>query len=152
NERMHAFFLERGDLAAISPIDDVDLRVAVDVAHEAHAARAQNAALTIEHQGRPEVDVTLDAVTVKYPPGEFHPALVGPERIREVLQRTFAAFVAHRTIERVIDEQELEHARARFDDLRRARADDHAVRADSRAGGLQLRHLLNLDDTHAARS
>ena len=44
---------------------------------------------------------------------------VGPERVREILQRTFAALVAHRAVERVIDEQELEHAGARLDDLRR---------------------------------
>src|SRR3990170_653657 len=79
DERMHAGFLEGRDLAAVSPIDDVDLRVAVDVAHEEHAARAQDAALTIEHQRRPEIDVTLDTVTIEYPAGEFHAALAGPE-------------------------------------------------------------------------
>src|SRR5438477_9164834 len=122
-ERAHAFFLERRDLAAISPIDDVDLRVAVDVAHEPHAARTQDTALPIEHQRWSEIDVTLDTVTVEYPPGEFHAAVVGPERVGAVLQRTFAACVSHWTVERVIDEQEFEHAGARFDDLGRPRAD-----------------------------
>ena len=46
-------------------------------------------------------------------PREFHAALVRAERVREILQRTFAALVAHRAVERVVDEQELEHARAR---------------------------------------
>src|SRR5438105_15342766 len=109
---MDAFFLERRDLAAVAAIDDVDLSIAVDVAHEAHAPRTQNAALTIEHQRRPEVDIAPDAVSIEHTAGEFHAALVGAERVREVLQRTFAAFVADRTVERMIDEQELEHARA----------------------------------------
>ena len=112
---MHPFFLERRDLAAVSSIDDIDLRIAVDVAHEAYAARAQNAALPIEHQRGPEIDVAPDAVAVEDPAGEFHAALIGPERVREVLQRTLSALVAHRAVERVIDEQEFEHARTRFD-------------------------------------
>ena len=58
-QRMHALLLERGDLAAVAAIDDVDLRVAVDLAHEADAARAEDAAVAVEHQGRPEVDVAL---------------------------------------------------------------------------------------------
>src|SRR5690606_25554109 len=39
-QRVHALFLERRDLAAVPAVDDADLRVAVDLAHEAHAARA----------------------------------------------------------------------------------------------------------------
>src|SRR5947207_9153334 len=38
NKRVHAFLLEGRDLAAVAAVDDVDLRVAVDVLHEAHAA------------------------------------------------------------------------------------------------------------------
>src|SRR4029077_20125810 len=45
NQRMDAFFLERRDLAAVAAVDDVDLRIAVHVAHESHAPRAQDAAL-----------------------------------------------------------------------------------------------------------
>ena len=111
---MHAFFLERRDLAAVAAIDDVDLRVAFDVAHEADAARAEDAAVAVEHQRRPEVDVGLHAFAVERPARKLHPALVGSERVREVLQRALAALVADRTVERMVDQQELEDsARAR---------------------------------------
>ena len=56
-QRVHAFLLEGRDLAAVAAIDDVDLGVAVDVAHEPDAARAEDAALAVEHQRRAEVDV-----------------------------------------------------------------------------------------------
>ena len=44
------------------------------------------------------------------------------ERVREILQRALAALVAHRAVERVIDEQELEDAGARLRRLGVARA------------------------------
>jgi hypothetical protein len=52
----------------------------------------------------------------------------------------------------MVDEEELEDACAGLDDLGGLGVDDHAVGADRRAGGLQLRHLLHLDDADAARS
>ena len=54
---MNALLLERRDLAAVAAIDDVDLRVGLDLAHEPDAPRAQDAAVAVEHQRRPEVDV-----------------------------------------------------------------------------------------------
>ena len=151
-QRVHALFLERRDLAAVAAVDDVDLRVAVDVAHEPHAARAEDAAVAVQHQRRPEVDVGLHAVAVELAARKFHPALVGPELVGEILKRTLAAFVAHRTVERVIHEQELEHAGARVDDFLGPRRHHHAFGADGRARRLQLRHLLDLDDADAARA
>ena len=50
----------------------------------------------------------------------------------------------------MVDQQELEHAGARLDDVGRLRVDDHAVGAGRRARRLQLRHLLDLDDADAA--
>ena len=87
------------------------------VAHEADAARAEDAALAVQHQRRAEIDVAPHALAVEHAARELHPALVRPERVREVLQRALAAFVAHRAVERVIDQQELEHAGPRGDDL-----------------------------------
>ena len=110
---------ERRDLAAVAAVGDADLRVAVDLAHEPHAPRAEDAAIAIEHQRRSEIDVGLHALAVEHPPRKLHPAALGPERVREILQRALAALVAHRAIERVVREQELEHARARGLDLRR---------------------------------
>src|SRR5206468_12005690 len=96
-----AFFLKRRDLTAVAAIDDVDLGVAVHFAHEPYAARAQDAAVAIEHQRRSEIDVGLDAVAVEHPPWKFHAALIASERVGEILQRALAALVAHRTIERM---------------------------------------------------
>ena len=147
---MNTLFLERRDLAAVSAVDDVDLRVALDVAHEPHAPRAQNAPLTVQHERRAEVDVAFHALAVEHAPRELHPALVGPEGVRKILQRALAAFVAHRAIERVVDEQKFEDAGPRRDDIVAPRRHDHPVRADRRTRRLQFRHLLNLDDADAA--
>ena len=149
-QRVHALFAERRDFAAVAAIDDADLRVAVDLAHESHTPRAQDAAVAVQHEGRTEIHVGLDAFAVEHSPREVHPARRRPEGIREVLKRALAALVAHRAVERVIDEQELEDAGARGRRFGVAGRDDHAVRADRRARGLQLRHLLDLHDADAA--
>ena len=119
---MHAFVLEGRDLAAVASLGDADLRVAVDFAHETHAARAQDAAVAVQHERRTEVDVSLDAFTVEHAARKLHAALVRTKRIGEVLQRTLAALVADRAVERVIDQEELEHAGARLDDVGRLRS------------------------------
>src|SRR5262245_17713073 len=106
---MHPLVLERGDLAAVAAIDDVDLGVLVDLPHEPHAARTEDAALAVQHERRAEVDVALDAFAVEDTPRKLHAALVGAEAVREVLKRALAALVADGAIERMVDEQELEH-------------------------------------------
>jgi hypothetical protein len=115
---VHALFLEGGDLAAVAAIDDVDLRVGLDLAHEPYAARAQDAAIAVQHQRRAEVDVGPHALAVEHAPRELHPALVRAEAVGEILERALAALVADRAVERVVDQQELEHAGARLDDVR----------------------------------
>ena len=112
-QRVDALLAERRDLAAVAAIDDADLRVVVDLAHEADAARAEDAAVAVQHQRRTEVDVGLHAFAVEHPPREVHAALGRAERVREILQRALAALVADRAVERMIDEQELEDAGAR---------------------------------------
>src|SRR2546425_6355749 len=106
---MNALFLKSGDFAAIAAIDDVDLGVALNVPHETHAPRTQDAAVAVEHQCRTEVHVGFHALAVEGPTRQIHSTLLRSERIREILQWTLAAFVAHGTVERVIDEQKLEH-------------------------------------------
>src|SRR5262249_40319705 len=112
-ERDDAFFLKRGNLAAITAIDDPDLGVAVDLTHEPDASRAENAPVAIQHQGGPKIDVGLDALAVEDASRKLHAAAIRSERVRKVLQRALAAFVAHGAIERMIDEKKLEHARPR---------------------------------------
>src|SRR5262249_41079591 len=124
---------KRRDLAAISAVNDVDLRVPFHVAHEPDTTRAENAALAVEQERRTEVDVAPYPLAVEHAPRKLHPALTGAERIRKILQRTLAALVAHRTVERMVDEEKFKHAGARDIDFRTARRDHHPIRADGRA-------------------
>ena len=149
-QRVDAVLLEGGDLAAVAAVHDADLRVAVDVLHEADAARAQDAAVAVQHQRRTEVDVGLDAVAVERAPRELHAAVVAAEGVGEVLERALAALVADRAVERVVQQQELEHAGAGVLDLLGRRVHDHPVRRRDRARHLELRHLLDLHQADAA--
>ena len=67
-----------------------------------------------------------------------------------VLQLAFAAGVAHRAIERMIPQEQLDCALARLHDLGALGRDDHARGHRRRAGGLELRHLLQAHQAHAA--
>ena len=69
-----------------------------------------------------------------------------------VLERTLAALVADRAVQRVIGEQQLEHAGLRGDDLGRVGVDDHVRRDGRGAGSLQPRQLFDLHQAHAARA
>ena len=145
---MDALFVERRDFAAVAAIDDADLGVAVDLAHEARAPRAENAAVAVEHQRRAEIHVGADAFAVERAAGEVHPALDVAEAGGEVLQRALATLVADGTVERMIDEQELENTGTRVDRFGIRGVDDHALADGRRARRLQLRHFLDLDEAH----
>ncbi len=69
---------------------------------------------------------------------------------RQVLQLAFAALVADRAIERVVDEQELHHRLLRLDRLGALGPHDHALRHRGRAGRHRLGHLLHVNQAHAA--
>ncbi len=73
-------------------------------------------------------------------------------RHRVILQIALAPFIANRTVERMIDEKELEHHRAPGVDFIATRAHDHAVAYDRIAGDLQLRHAFDFHQTDAAES
>ena len=64
-----------------------------------------------------------------------------------VLQRALAALVAHRAVERVVDEQQLHHAALRLLGDRRGQlgADHHALGAGRGARGQRLELALDLD-------
>jgi hypothetical protein len=68
----------------------------------------------------------------------------------DVLQRALAALVAHRAVERMVDEQELDDRLLRLLDAVGLGVDDHAVLDRRRAAGLQLGDALDLDQAHAA--
>jgi hypothetical protein len=92
-----------------------------------------------ERQRLLEVALGLDEARAPAAPAE-----------RDVLQWALAALVAHRAVERVVDEQELDHGLLRLLDAVGLRVDDHAVLHRGRAAGLQLGDALDLDQAHAA--
>src|SRR5207253_10161415 len=113
----------------------------------ARAAVAEEAALAVECDRRRNRDRLLEG-----PLRELHARVPGPVAEGQVLQRTLAALVADRAVERVVDEDELERRVLALGRLLRGRggADDQAVLRRHRAARLQLRHPLDLDEAHAA--
>ena len=82
------------------------------------------------------------------------PALAGPVGEDLVLQRALAALVAHRAVEGMVHEEELEHPVLRLLDLLRGGVDHHAVGHGHVAGRLQRgparsRHLDQAHPAHA---
>src|SRR5205807_1288172 len=69
---------------------------------------------------------------------------------KSILQLTLAPLVADRTVERVVDEQELHSRALRADRARRLREDLHALGDRSRAGRQGLGSLLHFHQAHAA--
>ena len=109
-----------------------------------HAAVAKYAARAIEiHHGRP-----LLLVLVVLGLHEF--GLGRSIRESHILQFAFAARVAYRAIERMIAEQHLEHRFASLANFLIIGGDGHGFADDRGAGGLQLRHFLDLHQAHAA--
>ncbi len=80
----------------------------------------------------------------------LHARIRRAELERVVLKRTLAALVAYRTIQRMVEESELQHALLRFFDFFRVGLDDHALTDRHRACSHHLRHLLHFDQTHPA--
>ena len=131
-------------------VHEVDQRVVGDLGREPGAAVAEDAALAVEVDGLGDRDRLLVV-----------PLLLDPARLARavghglVLQRALAALVAHRAVERVVGEQELEHAVLRLRHLRRTRCStvmsgvhvDHAARLQRRAAT-----GVDLDEAHPAHA
>src|ERR1019366_1309810 len=66
------------------------------------------------------------------------------------LQFAFAAGIAHWAVERMVGEHQLEHGLARLFDLVAFGGDHQALSYWSGARGLQLGHLLDFHQAHAA--
>ena len=111
---------------------------------DAHAAITQNAArLVVKHHRRPLLFV--DMLLLFQEPALAHPVTEG-----HVLQLALAALVAHRAIQWMVGEQELERASARFVHLGRIGMYHHALGHRQRAAHLELGRFFHFHQTHAA--
>ena len=136
--------VERADIARSPALEQLQLLVLGDLLAEAHAAVAEDAALAIDaHQRRQRHRLAEVALRVAHPAASRAPAH------GDVLQRALPALVADRAVERVVDEQELDHRVLGLLHAVGARIDDHPVADRGRAGGLELRDPLDLHQAHA---
>jgi hypothetical protein len=139
--------VERADVRVRAALGEDQLVVLGDLLAEAHAAVAEDAALAVDRHQRRERERLLE---VALGLDEARDAVAPAER--DVLQRALAALVADRAVERVVDQQELDDRVLGLLDPRGLRVDDHAVLDGRRAGRLQLRDALDLDEAHATRA
>ena len=137
--------VEGADEGLVAALEQLQLLVLGHLLAEADAAVAEDAALAVDRHQRRELERLLE---VALRVGEA--ALARAPAHRDVLERALAALVADRAVERVVDEQELDDRVLRLLDPVGLRVDDHAVADRGRAGGLQLRHPLDLHQAHAA--
>src|SRR5690606_22825005 len=75
---------------------------------------------------------------------------IGTVTHSQILQLAFAALIADRAIQRVINQQEFHHALLSLDGLVAMGAHDHAVGHGSGASRQGLRRLLHFDQAHTA--
>src|SRR6185437_10538863 len=112
----------------------------------ADAARAEDAAVRRVHHVAAEI---LDRIE---PLGIAIATLGASFAIGIVLKLALAGLIADRAIERVIDEQHLEHAFARLERFVRVDVHHLAFRDRRGAGGSELGRLLDLDQAHATHA
>src|SRR5262249_7621090 len=113
---------------------------------EAHAARAEDAALLIEDDERPDRLRLLLVDLLRQRDAAALPVVVHVV----FLELALARLVAHGTVDRVVDEQELEHRPLGGVRLLAGGVHDHAVGHPRVAGDLELRALLDVDQAHPA--
>ena len=136
----HEVVVLRGSRAAASALQ-VHEHVAGDLLAEAHAALAQDAALAIEQDLGGQAQGLLEGAL-----GVREAGLAAAIRHRLVLQGALAALVAHRAVQRVVNEQELHDAvLGALGHLGGVLGlDDHARGDGLRARGLGLGHEAKL--------
>ena len=130
-------------LAAATALHQVDELVAGDLVGEPGAALAEHAPLAVEqHLGaRSSIGFGYSRLC------SWNRVSARPVRHRLVLQRALAALVAHRAVERVVDQQQLHDPLLRLLGDRRGELgpDHHAVGDGLGAGGDRLALALHLD-------
>ena len=134
-------------LHAVAALDEVDQRVAGDLLGEAGTTSALDAALPVEEHQVAELDRLLEVTLLL-----DEPRFTRTERQRLVLERALAAAVAHRAVERVVHEQELEHAVLDLLHGVALRVADHPLGDGCRARGREPAHAFDLHEAHAAHA
>ena len=133
------------NLGMLAPVGHAQLHHAGHFLAKAHAAGAMDAAAHFLHADqRAHV---LDS---------NHALFFGVTRIGstvahgQILQLAFAALVANRAVQRVVDEQKLHHRLLGLDGLVGLGAHDHALCHGRGAGGHGLGGFFNVHQAHAA--
>ena len=135
---------ERGDLGVFAAVDQAHLFDPGHLRREADAARALNAA------GHDGLDQRPHVFLFDRPLVFLEAAAVETIGHGLVLQVAFAALIADRAIQGVIDQKEFHHALARLFDGRGVGLDHHAFARRHGAGRNRLRRALHLHQAHAA--
>src|SRR4029077_10176617 len=140
---------ERRDLRVRPAVPGDQLLVLRHVAREAGAAVAEDAALAVEGDEGRDRDRLVERQL-----RERHPRRAGAVAEGQVLERTLAALVADRAVERVVHEDELERSllTLRGPGGRRRGSHHHPVLGGQRAARLELGEALDLDEAHSAGS
>src|SRR5690606_33841433 len=132
------------DDRAVPALDHAQRFIAGDLAHETHAPRAHDAAVTLVEDVAAEVVTAEDALRLDRAP------VLAPLLRDVVLELALAGLVADRAVERVVDQVELEDAGASGLRLLALSVDHLPVGHLRDARGRQLRHPFDLDQAHAA--
>src|ERR1700690_2913468 len=119
---------------------ELELMLAGDLVAYADAARAQDAALLVEHDVRADVD-DLRLVHLRRIDARVRVVVIEVQ----LLQRALAGLIADRAIDRMVDQRELELLLSGKRRLRVGRGDHHAFAAGLLTARLQLRVLLDRD-------
>ena len=137
--------IEQRDRRMIAAVNHGQLIGLSDLLAEAHAAGALDAALTVENDIGTK-NGFLAVVTLT----DLEAALLAVVRHVVILQPALAGLIADRAVHRMIDQQELHHRFAHRQHLRALGQHRHAFRHLGVTGDLQLGHLFDLNQTHAA--
>ena len=137
----------RADLLLGTPLEKLKHRIAGDLVGKSRAAGARDAALTVEEDLCADVHRLVEEALLA-----IEPRLRASDRHRLILEGAFAALVADRAVERVVEEEEFKHALLRLagDGRRHLRADVHAIGDDLGTGRRRLRDALDLDEAGPA--
>ena len=137
------FFIWRNDRTHAPVLHPERPNVHPFAAHP-HTSVTKNASRTIEEHHRRPLLLILMVLGL-------HELRFGrPIRKCHVLQFALASRIAHRTIERMIPQQQFDHRLPRLLDLFAIRSDDHPFADHRGTRRLQLWHLLDLHQAHAA--